>query len=158
MDLTTTASMELHFDPEERCLRHVRLSISSFVLVVNENRDLASRVAMTAAEMVENAVKYTSGKDLTFRLSVKLGAGQSRVRVETENEATPQRLGDLSRVLKEVQVGTGMEAYMRALAAVPEKSAHESKLGLARIRYEGQMDVRADVVGSRIRMIAETHQ
>lgn len=155
-DVTTSAAIDVKFTAEERCLRHVRLSIVSFVMVMTENRDLASRVAMAAAELVENAVKYTTSPTLHFRLSARISDGVSSFKLETENDASPESIQTLQRLLEEVGRGDGMNAYMRFLRAVPEKAAGASQLGLARIRYEGQMSLAAKVDGTRLRMICES--
>jgi hypothetical protein len=155
-EISTTASMEVHFSAEERCLRHVRLSIVSFIMVMTENRDLASRVAMSAAELVENAVKYATSPKVVFRLVAKIVDGAAVVRLETENDARAEMVDSVQRIVEDVGRGDGMDAYLRFVRAVPEQSINASQLGLARIRFEGQMDLQAEIQGQRVRLIANS--
>lgn len=155
-EISTKATMEVQFGAEERCLRHVRLSIVSFIMVMAENRELASRVAMAAAELVENAVKYTTSSKVLFRLIARLENGVAIIRLETENEARPELIETVERIVADVGEGDGMDAYLRCMRAIPEKSAATSQLGLARIRFEGRMTLEAQIAGNRVRLVAET--
>lgn len=154
-DIATNASMEVQFAPEERCLRHVRLSIVSFIMVMTEDRAMASRVAMSATELLENAVKYSTSDRIGFRLMVRSTPEGTGVRLETENEAPPEKIATLQQIVRDVGEGEGVDAYMRYLKAAATRSESQSQLGLARIRYEGEMSLRADVNGKRLLVIAE---
>jgi len=156
MDLSTSATMQIRFTADERCLRHVRLSIVSFLMVMAEDRDLASRVAMTAAELVENAVKYTSQNPIRFNLTATSEPEAWEVKVETRNAASPEQMAELKRVFETVSKGEGLDAYMTALREVPDKREGQSQLGLARIRYEGQMQLGCTLEGDNVVMSAHT--
>ncbi len=149
------AAMEIRFKPEYRCVNHARLLINSFVLLVFDDRTLAGRVAMTGAELIENSIKRSTSPIAVLRLKVD-SAPRARVRLETENEATAENVRELQRVMDQVTQGTPMDAYTRALSVIPEKDASAAHLGLARIRYEGRMNLGCKVDGSSVRVIAET--
>jgi len=151
------AAMEIRFKPEYRCVNHARLLINSFVLLVFDDRTLAGRVAMTGAELIENSVKRATSPLSVLRLHIESGRART-VRLETENEATPDNIRELLQVMQQVTQGSPMDAYTRALSVIPEKDASAAHLGLARIRYEGRMNLSCQVHGSLVRVIAETSE
>jgi len=144
--------MEVEFPPDWRVLRDLRSFVGKLVTSVVESDDLASRVSMVVTELAENAVKYSAAAATTVRLSVEPTA--NGIRCETENIATPSDIKQLEKTLKVVNTGDAMEAYANALTAIAEDDT-SSRIGLARIRHEGQMEVRCVVAESTVRMIAE---
>ena len=158
MQIVTTAGiaqMEVQFTAaRDRGVHHVRLLANSLVMIVVDDRLLASRVAMAASELAENSVKSNTATLSVLR--VKIDPATSKIRIETENEATAADIELLRRHLAVVNDGTPAESYMRALAAVPTANASAGHVGLARVRFEGQMTLRLEVDGRRVRMVAET--
>ncbi len=150
------AALEVRFRPEYRCVNHARLLINSFVLMVVDDRVLAGRVAMTGAELIENSVKRATSPVASLRLRIDTSGRQRTVRLETENEAKPENIRELIEVMDQVSQGSPMDAYTRALSAIPEQDASSAHLGLARIRYEGKMKLSCRVEGSVVRVTAET--
>lgn len=150
------AAMEIRFKPEYRCVNHARLLINSFVLLVFDDRTLAGRVAMTGAELIENSVKRATSPVSILRVRIETTPKARVVRIETENEATLENIRELQRVMGQVTQGTPMDAYTRALSVIPEKDASAAHLGLARIRYEGKMNLSCQVAGPVVRVMAET--
>jgi hypothetical protein len=150
------AALEVRFRPEYRCVNHARLLLNSFILLVTDDRTLAGRVAMTGAELIENAVKRATSPLALLRLKIDTSGRARAVRLETENEATPENARELIRVMDRVSQGTPMDAYTRALSAVPEQDVRAAHLGLARIRYEGRMNLACKVDGGSVRVMAET--
>jgi hypothetical protein len=146
------ARMELEFPPDWRVLRDLRSFVNRLVISVIESNDLAARVSMVVTELAENAVKYAQTNSTVVRLRVE--PTETGVRCETENQASPDHISQLKETLDLVNEGDPLEAYARALVGVSEHDT-SSRIGLARIRHEGQMDVRCVVQNSTVRMIAE---
>jgi hypothetical protein len=143
--------LEMVFTPERAHLRRVRLLVDSVIAAGMMDRELAVRVAMTATELAENAVKY--GVTPESFLRVEMDAGHSHIRIESENSATPSDIAEVQRLIAEVCEGDALDAYEAALI----RSASDefaSKLGLARIRAEGKMELSCQIVGDRVRIIA----
>lgn len=150
------AVLDLKFRPEYRCVNHARLLINSFMLLQIDDRTLAGRVAMTGAELIDNSVKRATSDLVVLRVKVFPDTPIPRVRVETENEASLENIRTLTKTLESIGQGNAVDAYIRALQAIPDNQAGATHLGLARIRYEGKMQIRCEVDGKRVRMMAET--
>lgn len=146
------AKMELEFTPDWRFLRQLRTFVSHMVTVRTQDPDLAARVGMAVTELAENAIKYATSSSAAIRVYVE---NNSLVRVEAENDAAREQIEELIRILDQVNEGDSTEAYMRALLAAAEGDNAQSKVGLARVRFEGQMVLRIEVTAQRIRVIAE---
>ena len=144
--------MEVEFPPDWRVLRDLRTFVSKLVNSVVESEELASRVSMVVTELAENAVKYSQENSSVVRLRVE--PTESGIRCETENVASPENITSLERTLTLVNEGDPMDAYAKALIAVSENDT-SSRIGLARIRMEGQMALRCAISGTTVRMIAE---
>jgi hypothetical protein len=146
------ARMELEFPPDWRVLRDLRTFVNKLVVSVVESDELAARVSMVVTELAENAVKYSRDGAQMVRLRVE--PTKDGIRCETENSASAEHITSLEETLTEVNQGDAIDAYARALVAVSETDT-SSRIGLARIRHEGQMELRCAVTGSRVRIIAE---
>ena len=144
--------MEVEFPPDWRVLRDLRTFVGKLVTSVIESDDLAARVSMVVTELAENAVKYSVENASVVRLSVEPTA--NGIRCETENRASAKNIKELEQTLTAVNEGDPLEAYANALIAVNESDT-SSRIGLARIRHEGQMAVRCVVDQQKVRIIAE---
>ena len=144
--------MEVEFPPDWRVLRDLRTFVNKLVNSVVESDDLAARVSMVVTELAENAVKYSQENSTVVRLRVE--PTESGIRCETENVATAEHISSLEKTLTLVNEGDPMDAYARALIAISENDT-TSRIGLARIRHEGQMALRCAISGSTVRIIAE---
>lgn len=146
-----TASLELELALDWRHLRHLRQFVQHLISVATSDEAAAVRVAMALTELAENAVKYALPPTASIRVKVTPGEG---IRLETENRTSGENLQKLDRVLAEVSAGTPAEAYARALHRASLESA-DSQVGLARVRCEGGLELRREVEGSKVRVIAE---
>ena len=149
------AKMEVQFPPDWRVLRDLRTFVDNLVNSVAESNDLAQRVSMVVTELAENAVKYADSNSTTVRLTVE--PTPFGVRCETENDAHPEHIEELARLMTQVNVGDSLDVYIQALTAACDDEGFGSKVGLARIRHEGQMTLTLEVSRSRVRIVAETH-
>mgnify|MGYP001294259998 CR=1 FL=1 len=152
MQAEKAARMELEFPPDWRVLRDLRTFVNKLVVSVVDSDDLAARVSMVVTELAENAVKYSRDSHQVVRLRVE--PTENGIRCETENTASAEHISSLEATMAEVNEGDPLDAYARALVAVSENDT-SSRIGLARIRHEGQMTLRSAVTGSRVRIIAE---
>jgi len=150
------ATLEFCVDADDRCIRHVRVSVVSFVMVLLEHRELASRMGMVSAELAEHAIRVANGGDVRARLSLRKDVHTGRVKVEAVAECriTPQTGQRLAAMFEVLQKGSGMDAYLRALA----QTSTENQVGLARVRYEGQMALRYTVEANVLKVYAESDE
>jgi hypothetical protein len=146
------ARMEVEFPPDWRVLRDLRAFVNKLVVAVADSPELAAQVSMVVTELAENAVKYSDNSLSVVRLRVE--PTSTGIRCESENEASAAHIDQLERTLQTVNQGDPFDAYARALTAATEHDT-SSRIGLARIRHEGNMTLHCVVKDSRVRIIAE---
>jgi hypothetical protein len=124
----------------------VRQAVVQCVSAVFQDPALCHDLAMTSAELLENAVKYGVQGEVVFSLSYERGAVE--VRVANSVNPTSGNLEALKRRLDWIfAFGDPSEAYIAAmeqvaLAANPERAS--SGLGLVRIISEGGCSLECD--------------
>ena len=143
------AVLEVEFVPGERTTHSVRLAVHNLSLLGTESRALAGRVMVTCAELVETLGRRLAAAS-RIRLRVSVDPGSARVEAAAEvPDATAQ---SLERALLVANQGTSIDAYTQALA----HEEAEGQLGLARIRYEGQMLLSTKRTGRQLAFVAQT--
>jgi hypothetical protein len=111
-----------------------RIFVASFCSCSFSDEGLADRVAMTAHELLENAVKYSETPDRPVTCALLLGEGTVGIRVS--NHADKTHAETLTGQFAEVMDGDPLEVYLAKMQA--SLGSDHSQLGLARIRYEGE--------------------
>jgi hypothetical protein len=144
---------EFRFTLDERRVNQVRLMLSNAVLLMTDERLLSSRVAMTGAELIDFALKTVKG-DLFLALT--LDPKKSWVQLEMESQASLDRALEVERLVSDVARGDAREVYVRALQRAPELGVGSQELRLARIRYEGRMDLRFERTPGGMKIVSET--
>jgi hypothetical protein len=147
------AKMELEFPPDWRVLRELRMFVTSLVFTVAESDSVAERVSMVVTELAENAVKYSSEHSRSTVVRLRVEPTETGIRCEAENFAEPDAILELMRQIQRVNEGDSLDVYIKALSEAEEGTS--SKVGLARIRHEGQMTISCQVSDSKVRMVAE---
>jgi hypothetical protein len=116
--------------------------------------DETQSIAMAAHELVENIVKYSAEGMTSFEVELSIRGDQAWVRLRTHNNAAPDHLDDLQRIVDQVsRASDPIAIYDELIEASPRREG--SGLGLARIRAEAGMDVACIAEGTRITVIAE---
>jgi hypothetical protein len=123
----------------------VREAVSRCAVAVFDDEELQNELAMVAAELLENAMKYgTSGNDVL--LVVGEEAGTLRVTVTNAVEPDSPHLTALrNRVDWLHGYPDAAEAYQQALAEIYGGNLDGSGLGLVRIAYEGCCAIDCDL-------------
>jgi hypothetical protein len=139
---------ELVFRPNVVLTTVVRRFIGDFYERVLGDEDSTSRLALATQELLENAIKYSSGGDTV--LNIELVREERAVRIRTSNRSTPEHIAVLQRKFAEMDAAPdAFQFYQQVLrASVREKDS--SGLGLARIRCEGEMDMALSVEGDLV--------
>jgi hypothetical protein len=136
----------------------VRNAILNCFRTVFRDVDGCQRIAMVAGELMENAIKYghwVMTEDRPLRL--RLGGTGERVEVSVESPVDPgsPRVKDLFATLDWLggfpSAADAFRARMLDIASAPAGSAG-SKLGLARIAYEGNCQLAAEIEGDVLRV------
>jgi hypothetical protein len=139
----------------------VRNAILNCFRTVFRDVEGCQRIAMVAGELMENAIKYghwalTEDRPLRLRL---WGTGE-KILVSVESPVDPgsPRVKDLFATLEWLggfaSPADAFQARMLAIASAPAGSAG-SKLGLARIAYEGNCRLAAEIEGDILRVNSE---
>ena len=121
---------------------------------VLEDEDAIFRVAMTAHELLENAAKYASDGKARLELTVSPRDEGAIVRVVVTNNSTQEHIAGLGACYAEMNAAKDAMAHYFSLMRINAKAGAMSRLGLARVRAEGEMDIEVDVVGERVKVVA----
>ncbi|MCC6645037.1 MAG: sensor histidine kinase [Polyangiaceae bacterium] len=131
--------LDLRIPPQWARIERVRVAVSTCVSAVFADTDLEDALAMTCAELIENAIKY--GHPSADRVQLTLFDRPDHVVVEVVN--TPASDASVAALRSRIEwiasFPTAQDAYFAAIAAVSEKPEGDtgSGLGLVRIAYEG---------------------
>jgi hypothetical protein len=121
---------------------------------VLEDEDAIFRVAMTAHELLENAAKYASDGKARLELTVSPRDEGAIVRVVVTNNSTQEHIAGLGACYAEMNAAKDAMAHYFSLMRINAKAGAMSRLGLARVRAEGEMEIEVDVVGERVKVVA----
>jgi len=119
-----------------------------------EDEDAIFRVAMTAHELLENAAKYASDGQARLEVHVSPRGNDAVVRVVVTNASTPDHIQQLQRCYAEMMATPDPMAHYFTLMRENAKAGVVSRLGLARVRAEGEMEIEVDIRGSTVRIVA----
>lgn len=152
---TATASdrstIRMDFAVDDKTAHNLRLMVHSFVLMGTGDRTLAGRISLAVAQMVENAQKRSRAPRYLLQLHC---VPSGSVSVELSNEATEGEVLGLRKALETVNRPTPAEAYSQALLGTDPEA--EGRLCLARVRYEGQLQLSMWKDGTRVVLVADT--
>ena len=121
---------------------------------VLEDEDAIFRVAMTAHELLENAAKYASDGQARLEVRVTPRGEDAIVRVTVTNASTAEHITELGRCYAEMNATADAMAHYFTLMRENAKAGVVSRLGLARVRAEGEMEIEVDIQGSTVKIVA----
>ncbi len=145
----------VRFRPAWAYLDGVREFCRFFCATTFENEEVAERMTVVVQEALENAVRYSNTKGNDLEISVE--SDGTNIEVAIESEPGPGHLERLRAELAQLNAMAPEEAYAMALQRAAEATVEGLRgFGLARILYEGKMDLRLCELpdGRRIRLIA----
>ena len=137
--------------------------LSCFAAVFND-LDSCRAVATVISELMENAIKYGSWDDPERdSLHLAITGEDDRVLVSVEHPVEPasQEVERLRQTVRWLSTfSRPEEAYRARLSEFAEHAPESgiSRLGLARIAYEGNCAISVDVTGRMLRVSAEMRQ
>ena len=130
-------SFGLQIQPQARMVSIVRRFIEeSFELLVGDP-ETVFRISLAVHELLENAAKYSVGG--SSGLSVHFESNGSGVTIKLTNQSTPEHIARLRESIEEIQSSEEPIALYHTLMRRTAGIQDESRLGLARIRAEGDL-------------------
>lgn len=114
-----------------------RIFMASFCGHSFGDEDLSDKIAMSAHELLENAVKYSVSPDAPVNCTMRVQ--EDRVVVSVQNEADPAHFDVLQAEFAVIIQGDPMEMYIAKMQ--DSLMSDKSQLGLARIRAEGEAEL-----------------
>lgn len=150
----TTFQLRLARPPSIRMIANSRHFIQELCEPI-VGAEASSQVAMVAHELMENLTKYAGSGPVRLELEVQSHQNQHLVRITSANQASPERLAELELMLEEISSSREPRAtYLRYMADSVAR-VEGSRLGLARIRAEGEMDIQYTLQDDEITICAE---
>lgn len=150
-DLLPGPYLEIRFGPGWNYVSTVRSFLHEFLLVTFKDQKKSDRISMALSELLENAVKYSTGNHAYIR--IQIAENQGDVRVEVMNHSNEILAAELEEVLQRINAMEPLEAYMMMMQESGAQSSG-SRLGLARIRYEARGELSSQFVDGRVLMKA----
>ena len=98
--------------------------------------DAATRLRLTAHELLENIVKYSAVGGCRFRFELHQSAGALNAVIETSNQPAPERRADAEQRLDALTAARDPLEHYDSIIADSARRPAGSGLGLARIHAE----------------------
>lgn len=140
--------LKLIFSPDWELIEGIRQFIEDFTLTSLKKIGMAKASALTASELLDNAVKFSSGNRVSLEMVLSPGSeNKEEVMITVENYAEMNNIQRLRSTLYEIAQTSPREAYLKKLKMAMERgmSNEISELGLARIQYEASAFCSLDV-------------
>jgi hypothetical protein len=142
-------------DPSVLCLKmqprwgfidDIRRFTESFCAAACPGADREGQLALAVHELVQNALANGSAPDVELELAID--ARGERVGLAVTNRCAPEQLDRLrERLARLYRDDDPLAAYLRTME---EERVGRGGLGLARVRYEAELDLHVTAEGDRV--------
>ena len=151
--------IELPVRSEWDHIEKIRASVMDCFTTVFRTVDNCIAIANIAGELMENAVKYGNWGEGQTHLMLRIWGDDAVAHVEVQSPVDPDG-SDVSELLGTVAwlrtVENAADAYRSRLIDTSRAPRGVSKLGLARVAYEGDCALEAELVGGSVKVLATT--
>ncbi len=144
--------IEVKFKPEWIYVSCIQTFVMAFFAVSCVDPLVAQRIALIISELLENAIKYSSGRQAMTRIAVEDDGKQ--VMAKVSNTANEENIAELKKTFEEISKGSPQEAYLKRLERAATRTDGKNQVGLARVRFEGRADLQLDIKGSEVSITA----
>lgn len=116
--------------------------------------DVADRACVVIQETLENAIKYSSN-DPDAELELVISAAGQRIEFSVTSKPDHLHLQSLKDELDRLKTMDPEQAFVAALERAQREPEASARLGLARMRYEGNVELQlSEQLDGRIRFMA----
>ena len=129
----------IRMNPPWVFIDEIRRFVESFCSCAQLGPDREAQIALAVHELMQNAVPHARGQEVELDLEVDPRVGLVTVRVT--NECAEEEYANLrTRVEAMYREPDALRDYLRTMKEHPTTA--RGGLGLARVRFEAQMDIR----------------
>jgi hypothetical protein len=140
--------------PAWTCIDSLREFCGSLCEATFRSKSLADRARLVIHETLENAVKYSTS-DAHNQLDLTIWTDGETIEISVGSRPDPEHLSRFRAELSKLYAVDAKQAYLAAFRRAAAAPGQTSKLGLARIRYEAEVDLTVvEEEGGRIRVTA----
>jgi len=155
--MTTTSNLGgrpiylmLRMKPPWVFVDEIRRFVESFCSCACPGQLREAQVALAVHELMQNAIPQAGGEDVDLTLQVDPLA--NRIEIAVSNPCSDDQFHDLlSRVERLNSEPDALRSYMKAMAESPSNT--RGGLGLARIRFEAQLELSVLREGRRVTVL-----
>lgn len=129
----------------------IRRFVESFCSCACPGQSREAQVALAVHELMQNAIPQAGGEDVDLTLQVDPLA--NRIEIAVSNPCSDDQFHELlARVERLNSEPDALRSYLRAMGEAPSNA--RGGLGLARIRFEGQLELSVLREGRRVTVLA----
>jgi hypothetical protein len=143
-------SMRLRMRPPWSFIDQLRRFTEAFCASAALGEARSGQVALAVHELTQNAVSNGGGAPIELLLDVDPAA--RTIRIALSNRCDAAAFAELRRRVECLRLAEPLAAYVAAMGASPPDAP--GGLGLARIRYEGALELDPSFDGERVTVVA----
>ncbi len=151
IDTNRPIFLMLRMKPPWVFVDEIRRFVESFCSCACPGQSREAQVALAVHELMQNAIPHAGGESVDLTLQVDPTA--DRIEIAVSNPASDEQFQDFKGRLDRInQEPDPLQSYLRAMAEAPMNQ--RGGLGLARVRFEAQLELSITREGSRITVLA----
>lgn len=145
--------VHLRLKPEWAYIEEVREFCRSFCDRNFDDLEIAERVRVVIQELLENAMKYSVDNGVS-ELELDIKRDPNELRIAVSNQAQTEHRERLAEQIRELSAKEPQAAYLEAMQRSMTLETGESQLGLARMRFEGRVELSLQEADGWVTIIA----
>lgn len=149
------AFIELRIQPSVELISIVRRFVTAFYDEIVHDADATSRIALATHELLENAAKYSIDNETTLSIEITRRGKESVATVRIRNRAKDSDIENLKHLFREMHAESDPLVFYQKMMRANAHRRDGSGLGLARIRAEGEMQLRYELDDGLVTILAE---
>lgn len=131
--------VHVEFAPHSGCLSSIVSIVTDFCRNVVDHQETEFAFRLAAYELVENLIKYNTGDFVALEVGVHSTKDGPEIVLVTKNQTTEDCLRDVDERLKAAERTDDPVGHFDRLVLQSLETPGESRLGLGRLRAEGNL-------------------